>query len=65
MSAGKGDKRRPYDIEKWNVGWERTFGSGKRFLCDKCKTTVYDSDRMIVTCDRGDCPQKETNQGGL
>lgn len=24
--AGKGDRRRPYDPDKWRAGWDRTFG---------------------------------------
>lgn len=26
--AGKGDKRRPYDMRKWDEGYERMFGRG-------------------------------------
>lgn len=28
--AGKGDAFRPVDRRKWEAGWERAFGKGKR-----------------------------------
>ncbi len=52
MNAGKGDRVRAYNRERWNVGWDRAFGKKpckhpgcKSHVTHPCEVCGYQGDK--------------------